>query len=145
MPETEEKENQMSPDVEEALAKFNEMMGDGKSPQSDTIMDNQQKMGVIMTLVTAMINDAGYSYRQTLRTAGFQDSKQSRLAGMAISEAERYGAPIAPYINIIEAQNGERGSHGVRGQALEALTHYTLNTNGGRPKDNKRDRSKPLA
>lgn len=143
MPEAIE-ENQMSPEVEEALAKFNEMMGDGKTPQSDTVMDNQQKMGVIMTLITSMINDANYSYRQTLRTAGFQDSKQSRLAGMAISEAERYGAPVAPYINIIEAQNGERGEHGVRGQALTALTHYTLSMNGKQQKDGKRDRSKPL-
>lgn len=133
-----------SPEVKQALEAWNELSQQG---YPDTIMDSNQKSGVIMTLISAVMSDEKFQYRQTLRTASFADSKQSRLAAGAISEAERYGAPLSPIINLIEAQNGERGTYGVRGQALEALTHFTFgaqgyNRNSGNNKGH--DKSKPI-
>lgn len=140
--EIEEEGEELSPEMRRAIQIADEVI---HPSQADTIMDTQQKQGVIMTLVSAILKDDKYQYRQTLRTAAFADPKQSALASGAISEAERYGAPLSPYINKIEAQNGERGTHGVRGQALEALTHYNLNMNYQRNNQKKaHDKSKPL-
>lgn len=133
-----------SPEVKAALDMYNDMREAG---QSDTIMDTNQKTGVIMTLISAVLSDEKFQYRQTLRTASFADSRQSAKAAAAISEAERYGAPISLIVNMIEAQNGERGPAGVRGQALEALTHFTLGTNNFYNKKNGgngHDKSKPI-
>jgi len=128
------------PEVQEALAAFNKIY----EPQADSFMDSTQKSGVLMSILSAVMMDEKFQYRQTLRTASFQDNKQSRLAGGSVSECERYGAPLSPIINQIESQNGERGEHGVRQQTLAAMTHFNFNTNGYQNKNKPRDKSKPL-
>ena len=130
-----------SPEAKEALEAWDRL---SHTPQADTFMDDTQKVGVLLTIVRAVLSDAKFAYRQTLRTASFIDAKQSALASAAISEAERYGANVAPYITKIEAQNGERGPYGVRGQSLEALTHYTFQTNYQKQNQAKQRRDKPL-
>jgi len=131
------------PAAKEALEIYEKNFG---APQYDSIMDTGQKQGVYMSILSA-VRDLKKEYRQTLRTASYQDPKQSRMAAGAINECERLGADITPILNITEAQNGERGPHGVRSQVIEGMSHFNLTTGGYRNLQKKgggHDKSKPI-
>ena len=131
-----------SPEAQEALDIYQKNFG---APAYDYVMDNGQKQGVYMSILQA-VRDTKKEYRQTLRTASYQDAKQSRLAAGAINECERLGADITPILNITEAQNGERGPHGVRSQVIEGMSHFNLTTGGyfNKNKGKGHDKSKPI-
>ncbi len=111
-------------EVKEALDMAGKILN---TPQSDTFMSNDQKLGVLQTLIHAVMKDADYQFRQVLLTAAFDDKKEGLLAADAISERLRYGVDIAPLITRITAQCGVKGQR--VDKILEALTHYTFSTN----------------
>jgi len=105
-------------------------------------MTTGQKLGVLQRLVTAVAKDE--QYRQILLTAAFANKEEAMLASDAISERKRYGVSIQPVVDRILAQcsvNSDRVN-----KILDALSHYTLNTNytGNKPWWQKKDEHKSL-
>ncbi len=86
-----------------------------------------QKLGVLQRIVTAVIEDK--EYRQVLLTAAFDNKQEALLCADAIAECKRYGVSIEPLIDRVIAQCSVKS--GRVNTVLEALTHYTLNTNYG--------------
>lgn len=111
-------------DVTEAMSAAGKILN---APQSDSFMSNDAKLGVLQTLIHAVMKDADYQFRQVLLTAAFDDKKEALLAADAISERLRYGVDISPLISRITAQCGVKGQR--VDKILEALTHYTFSTN----------------
>lgn len=105
-------------------------------------MTTGQKLGVLQRLVTAVAKDD--QYRQILLTAAFENKQEAMLASDAISERKRYGVSIQPIVDRILAQcsvNSNRVN-----KILEAMSHYTLNTNytGSKPWWQRKDENKSL-
>lgn len=105
-------------------------------------MTSGQKLGVLQRLVTAVAKDD--QYRQILLTAAFENKQEAMLASDAISERKRYGVSIQPIVDRILAQcsvNSNRVN-----KILEAMSHYTLNTNyaGSKPFWQKKNENKSL-
>lgn len=124
MAETDVLEGPSAEDVKEAMELAGKVLN---TPQSDTYMSNDVKLGVLQTLIHAVMKDADYQFRQVLLTAAFDDKKEGLLAADAISERLRYGVDIGPLISRITAQCGVKGQR--VDKILEALTHYTFSTN----------------
>ena len=85
----------------------------------------EARLGVLQRLVTAVKDST--DYMQILLTAAFDDKREALLCADAISERQRYGVDIQPILNRICSQCSVKSDR-VR-IILEAMTHYTLNTN----------------
>jgi hypothetical protein len=86
---------------------------------------NQNKLGVLQRLVTAVKDKS--DYMQIFLTAAFDNKQESQVAADAYAERVRYGVDTEPLLLRIVAQCGVKSQR--VDQILKALTNYTLNTN----------------
>ena len=91
---------------------------------------NQARIGVLMRLLTAVQDEK--EYRQALITADFLDDEEADRVSSAVTEANRYGLPLAPIMDHIASRCAvNKAGHGKSRVVLsiEGLTHSTFNQN----------------
>ncbi len=107
--------------IKEAMPDVDELLQTGSGS-----MSQQDKLGVLQRIITAVANDK--DYRQILLLAAFDNKQEALLASDAITERQRYGVSIQPILDRLIAQCAVKS--GRVDKVLSAMTSYTLNTGG---------------
>ena len=128
--------------VEAELAKFAKL----HSPQRDTLIDNDQKKGVLQTCINMPVDDSNRYYRQGIHISNLPDETYAHLVAAALNEIEGQDlgdleteaiSVIMNHIVTLGAVNGD-----ARDSVLNVLNRSFMTTNFQKYKDKPGDASK---
>src|SRR4030042_3958761 len=128
---------------DEALKELVKRFGDLTVETGADSVEIQQKLGVLQRIITASQEDK--DYLQALYQGYFENSEQAKLAADAITERQRYGAPIRPILNRVTSQCAVKGNR--VDKAVSGVNSHNIftNRNAGAPGWKRRSDDKTIA